>query len=322
VGRHPHEKSCAKDRALALGRSRPRIRLPVDILLGISAAFGWGFADFSARFATRRIGAFRTLMIMQFFGFAALTLFLWLTGGFSRTFPHGWIPWLFAVFAGLLNAISGFCLYRSFEVGLISIAGPVSSSYPALTVALALLSGERIHALRAFGLALTFGGMILAAITIAPDEAHAVDPQTHHARAHVSKGAAFAIVASVGYGFMFWWLGFHVVPFIGSGVSVWVIRITTLTTLLLAGAPAGKVLPLPRGSVWWLVFVTGLMDTSAFVANNAGLRNGHVAIVSVLGSLYGAVTVLLSRIFLRERMERSQWLGIALIFGGIVLVSL
>lgn len=294
----------------------------MDILLGLSAAFGWGVADFSARFASRRIGAFRTLMIMQFFGFSALTIFLWLTAGFHRSVAPGWSPWVFAAIAGLINTISGFCLYRSFEVGLISIAGPVSSSYPALTVALAILSGERVHALRGAGLALTFIGMILAALTFAPDESHAIDPRTHHAHAHLSRGAALAIVSAVGYGFMFWWLGFHVVPLIGSALSVWVIRLTTLGVLLLFGLPAGKALPLPRGNVWWLLLVTGLMDTSAFVANNAGLSSGHVAVVSVLASLYGAVTVLLSWIFLRERMERSQWLGIALIFAGIIAVSL
>ena len=294
----------------------------MEILLGLSAAFGWGIADFSARSASRRIGAFRTLLVMQFFGFTALSVFLWLTGGFSRSFAPGWQPWAFAVIAGLLNTISGLALYRSFEVGAISIAGPVSSSYPALTVALALLSGERIHALRGAGLALTFIGMILAALTFAPDELHAIDPQTHHAHAHLSKGAALAILAATGYGIMFWWLGFHVVPLIGSGVSVWVIRLTTLSALLLVGLPTRRALPLPRGNLWWLLLVTGLMDTAAFVANNAGLGLGNVAVVAVLASLYGAVTVLLARIFLRERMERSQWLGIALIFAGIVLVSL
>lgn len=249
---------------------------------------------------------------MQFFGFTALSAFLWLTGGFARSFAPGWTPWLFAVIAGLINTVSGLALYRSFEVGAISIAGPVSSSYPALTVALAVASGERIHALRGAGLALTF----------APDEKHTIDPQTHHAHAHLSKGAALAMVAAVGYGVMFWWLGFHVVPLVGSGVSVWVIRLTTLSVLLLVGLPTGKALPLPRGNVWWLLLVTGLMDTSAFVANNSGLSSGHVAVVSVLASLYGAVTVLLARIFLRERMDRSQWFGIFLIFVGIVLVSL
>jgi drug/metabolite transporter (DMT)-like permease len=294
----------------------------LDILLGISAALGWGVADFSARFSARRIGAFRTLMVMQFFGFTALSVFLWLTGGFHRSFAPGWMPWAFAAIAGLLNTVSGFALYSSFEVGLISIAGPVSSSYPALTVALALLSGERIHALRGAGLALTFVGMILAAITFTPDEKHAVDPRTHHAHAHVSKGAAFAIVAATGYGIMFWWLGFHVVPLVGSAVSVWVIRATTFIALLLVGLPTSRALPLPRGNVWWLLLVTGLTDTSAFVANNTGLASGHVAVVSVLASLYGAVTVLLSWIFLRERIDRSQWFGILLIFAGIVLVSL
>ena len=294
----------------------------MDVLLGISAALGWGVADFSARFAARRIGAFRTLMLMQFFGLAALSIFLWLTGGFSRALPSGWTAWAFAVIAGLLNTFAGFCLYRSFEVGLISIAGPVSSSYPALTVALALASGERIHVLRASGLAITFAGMILAAITFASDETHAVDPQTHHAHAHLSKGVALAIAASIGYGLMFWWLGFHVVPLIGSGISVWVIRATTFCALLLIGLPSGQARTLPSGNVCWLLLVTGLMDTSAFVANNAGLGNGHVAVVSVLASLYGAVTVLLSRILLREPMERSQWVGIALIFAGVVLVSL
>jgi drug/metabolite transporter (DMT)-like permease len=294
----------------------------VDIILGISAALGWGVADFSARFASRRIGAFRTLIVIQFFGFTALSAFLWLTGGFARSFAPGWTPWLFAAIAGLINTVSGLALYRSFEVGAISIAGPVSSSYPALTVALAVASGERIHALRGAGLALTFIGMILAALTFAPDEAHAMDPRTHHAHAHLSKGAALAIVAALGYGVMFWWLGFHVVPLVGGGVSVWVIRLTTFSVLLLVGLPTGKALPLPRGNVSWLLLLIGLTDTSAFVANNAGLGSGHVAVVSVLASLYGAVTVVLSWIFLRERIDRSQWFGIFLIFVGIVLVSL
>ena len=64
-----------------------------------------------------------------------------------------------------------------------------------------------------------------------------------------------------------------------------------------------------------------MLDTAAFVFNNAGLHTGQVSVVSVLASLYGAVTVVLAWIFLRERLDLSQWLGIALIFAGIVLVS-
>ncbi len=294
----------------------------MDILLGISAALGWGVADFSARFPSRRIGAYRTLMIMQFFGFLALTIYLWQAGVFSRGVAPGWKPWAFAIIAGLINTVSSLALYRSFEVGVMSIAGPVSSAYPALTVALALLSGERIHALRASGLAVTFVGVIFAALSFASDKPRTASASGHASDPHLSKGAAMAIFASIGYGVMFWWLGFHVVPLVGSAVSVWVVRITTLAVLVLVGIPTGKSLPLPRGNVWWVLLVVGLMDTSAFVANNAGMGTGHVAVVSVLASLYGAVTVLLSWLFLRERIERTQWFGIFLIFVGVVLVSL
>ena len=131
-----------------------------------------------------------------------------------------------------------------------------------------------------------------------------------------------AVSAAIGYGVMFWWLGFHVVPLVGSAVSVWVVRITTFSTLALVGIPTRQSLPLPRGSVWWLLLVVGLTDTSAFVLTTPEWAWGTSRSSACLSSLYGAVMVLLSRIFLRERIERSQWFGIFLIFVGIVLVSL
>ena len=300
----------------------------MEIILGLTAALGWGVADFSARFATRRIGAYRTLMLMQLFGFTALTLYLEKTGTFSHGFAWGRRAWTFAIIAGLLNVVSSLSLYRSFELGTMSIAAPVSSAYPALTVGLALLSGERINALRGAGLAITFIGMLLAAISFTRErdlslsEAKPLTEAENISSAHLSKGAGWAIIAAIGFGVMFWWLGFHVVPLVGSGISVWVIRLTSFLMLALVGVPAGQTFNLPRGRIWLQVAVIALADTTAFVCNNAGLGLGHVAVVSVIASLYGAVTVLLSWIFLRERIDRSQWLGILLIFCGIVLVSL
>ena len=47
----------------------------------------------------------------------------------------------------------------------------------------------------------------------------------------------------------------------------------------------------------------------------------QISIVTVLSSLYGAVTVLLAAIFLRERIALLQWAGIIAIFVGIVLIG-
>jgi drug/metabolite transporter (DMT)-like permease len=293
----------------------------LGIILGLTGAVCWGMADFAARFASRRVGAYRTLFFMQFFGFLALSVYLKFNGGFSHVAP-GWQPWALTVAAGLLNVAASLSLYHSFEIGVMSIVGPVSSSYPALTVILALASGERIHALRAVGMAITFAGVILAAMSFAPKASDPSAPTAASSGAHLSRGVGWAILAAVGFGFMFWFLGFHVVPLVGDAVSVWVMRLTALVSLSVFALPARQSIRLPHGGVWWMLAAVGLMDTAAFVANNAGLHIGPVSVVSVLASLYGAVTVLLSWIFLRERLERSQWLGIVLIFVGIVCVSI
>jgi len=292
----------------------------LGIILGLAGAVCWGVADFLARFSSRRVGAYRTLLFMQAFGFVGLSAYVRWTHGFAQISAHGWQPWAFGAIAGFLNMVASLALYYSFQVGVMSVVAPVSSSYPALTVALALLSGEHIQALRGVGLAVTLIGVVLASTSFAADNAH-TPAAGNHPRARLAKGVMWAIVAAVGFGFLFWFLGFHVVPVLGSVVSVWMIRLTSFTVLILAAAPTKQSIALPRGSVWWLLLGVGLLDTAAFVFNNAGLRTGQVSVVSVLASLYGAVTVVLSWIFLRERLERSQWLGIVLIFAGVVLVS-
>lgn len=291
-------------------------------LLGIVGAVCWGLADFAARFSSRRVGAYRTLLYMQFFGCLALTGYLLAIGGFHRGIDPGWKPWGLAVAAGVLNMLSSLALYRSFEIGTMSIVAPVSSCYPALTAVLSFESGERIGVVKAIGLAVTLAGVILAGTSFTQHETGANSGEPGKRKVTAAKGLLWAILAAIGFGFLFWFLGFYVVPEIGSGVSVWVMRLTAIGGLFLLAGPVRQTVRLPQGSVWWLLVAVGVMDTTAFVVNNTGLSIGPVSIVSVLASLYGAVTVLLSWIFLREKLEWSQWLGLCVLFAGIVMVNL
>ncbi|HTV59561.1 MAG TPA: DMT family transporter [Verrucomicrobiae bacterium] len=291
-------------------------------IMGLAGAVCWGFADFAARFASRRVGAYRTLLYMQFFGCLALTAYLLARGGFHQGIGPGWRPWGMAVAAGLVNMASSLALYRSFEVGTMSIVAPVSSCYPALTAVLSFESGERIGVLKAVGLGVTLVGVILAGTSFGGGKEGAANPDGTSVRVTAAKGLLWAILAAIGFGFLFWFLGFYVVPAVGSTMSVWVMRSTAIVGLFLLAAPTQQSVGLPHGTVWWLLMAVGFLDTSAFVMNNAGLRIGPVSVVSVLASLYGAVTVLLSWIFLREKLEWSQWLGIAVLFCGIAAVNL
>jgi drug/metabolite transporter (DMT)-like permease len=293
----------------------------MEIILGITAAIGWGVADFCARFASRQIGAWRTQMYMQVFGAAVLTVFLGHAGEFPRLMALGWRPWLVAVFGGVLNAFSSFALYRAFEIGTMSVAAPVSSAYPAITVSLALLSGERLDPTRAAGLAVIFAGVILAAISVS---SRPLSPETRRAKGGgiFVRGAGWAVISAIGFGVMFWWLGFHIIREFGGVASVWAMRVTTLLVMLITTVPARQKMALPRGSIWLSLAAIGLIDTVAYVSNNVGMSLGHISVVTVLSSLYGAVTVLLGAMFVREKIRGSQWCGITLIFAGIVLVNL
>jgi drug/metabolite transporter (DMT)-like permease len=72
--------------------------------------------------------------------------------------------------------------------------------------------------------------------------------------------------------------------------------------------------------VFW-IFGVGLLDTSAYIFNNFGMAREQTSVVSVLASLYGAVTVGLAAMFLKERVSRMQLAGIAAIFVGVGLIS-
>jgi len=275
----------------------------MGILLGLLTALSWGGSDFLARFATHRIGTLRTMLYMQFTGFVLLTIFLPWLGGWGHL-------------AGTLNFFATLTLYRSFEIGKLAVVAPISASYPVLTVLLSLLSGEHLRSTRAIGIACTLLGVVLVA-----GGEKAPDADDEEGLQRSGKGIGLALCSAIGFGFLFWLLGTRIVPATGATQTVWLIRLTSsLLTAILILAARKSIQPLTDRVAGWILGM-GLTDTGAFIMNNFGMQIEQVAVVSVLASLYGAVTVGLAAIFLREHVSRWQWLGIIAIFAGIFLIS-
>jgi drug/metabolite transporter (DMT)-like permease len=311
----------------------------MGILLGIVTALAWGNSDFLARFAARRIGSLRTTLYMQFAGLVLITIFLERVGGWGHLRDgSGWQPWAWGALAGIVNGISTLSLYRSFEIGKMAVVAPISASYPALTVLLSLASGERLTALRAAGVALILIGVVFVARgeTESPSSDGGDPSQRLAGQVSVSKaagapiiprkrpssGVTWAFVSAIGFGVLFWLLGMRAVPVAGFAATVWLIRLTcSILTAGLILSLRQSLAPPRDASVLGLLLGIGVLDTGAFVLNNRGLQLEQVSVVSVLASLYGAVTVLLAAIFLRERPSRWQWLGIVAIFVGIAFLS-
>jgi len=289
----------------------------MGILIGLVTALTWGGADFVARFSTHRIGTLRTMFYMQFIGFLLLTISMhWLGGWGHLADGSGWQPWAWGFLAGFVNACGTLSLYRAFEVGKMAVVAPLSASYPALTLILSWLSGDRLSAARVGGIAL-----ILCGVAVVAGGERVPSENSAQAVKRNSRGVGPAIAAAVAFGFLFWLLGIRVVPRVGAIQAVWMIRLTSSLLTAIVIFSAAQPMRLPRGSVRWMALGMGTFDTLAFVLSNRGMQMEQVAVISVLGSLYGAVTVGLAAIFLREHISRWQWAGIATIFGGIFLIS-
>ena len=97
-------------------------------------------------------------------------------------------------------------------------------------------------------------------------------------------------------------------------------RSCSLALLVLAALVVRPALPRDRASLAALG-VIGVLDLGANGLYALATTEGLLSVVSVLGSLYPAVTVVLARVVLAERVARVQEVGVVLALAGVVAIS-
>jgi drug/metabolite transporter (DMT)-like permease len=159
-------------------------------------------------------------------------------------------------------------------------------------------------------------------------------------RWRLAPGLIEALGAMLVFGVCYWALRFPVAA-LGGTTTVFIAKVADMVVLMLIALggllfyrlrgharPDGLcesapwyVIRRPARAFWPWVLGVALLDTAANVAYNLGITVSLTAVVSVISSLFSAVTVLLAWVFLRERLARWQWAGVGAILVGIVLVS-
>jgi drug/metabolite transporter (DMT)-like permease len=69
------------------------------------------------------------------------------------------------------------------------------------------------------------------------------------------------------------------------------------------------------------IAVAGVLDVAANLFYLLATQRGLLALVAVLTSMYPATTVLLARVVLKERLSRTQMVGLAFAFGGVIAIA-
>lgn len=324
------------------------IATDTGILFGLVAALCWGTADYCARFAARAGGTYRTLLYIQVVAVLAL-LAAGLPTGLLRLAHLSAAVVLLTAGIQLVIMLGAALLYRAFAIGTLALVSPIAASYAALTALLSLLSGEHPAVPQLLGIALTLCGVVLAStVSSHPKPAFSQSAPSPASvaplpaavgrgwgRGPLAPGLVEALGALLLFGVGYWALRFVVGP-LGGYTTAFVGKAADLVALVVFGLVASRVLArrAPARAVvyqvatrparlflFWVI-PNALLDTAANVAYNLGIAGSLTSIVSVISSLFAAVTVLLAWIFLRERLTRWQWLGVAVIFAGVALVSM
>lgn len=109
--------------------------MDVSISFALLAACCLGCSDFVAKLSTHKIGYLRTALLMQYVGIGFLLLIVF--HDLPRLWEYSAVTYL-ALMLGVVNAVGTVALFKSFEIGQLSIVSPVASSYPALSIVLAV----------------------------------------------------------------------------------------------------------------------------------------------------------------------------------------
>ncbi|MCW2990906.1 MAG: family transporter, partial [Solirubrobacterales bacterium] len=97
-------------------------------------------------------------------------------------------------------------------------------------------------------------------------------------------------------------------------------RIVALPFIVALVRRAGQPLVPPRPDRWQLLLI-GVADLAATGLYGVATTRGALSVVSVIGSLYPVMTVRLARALLKERLSRTQAIGVALALAGVATVS-
>ena len=214
-----------------------------------------------------------------------------------------------AALAGSAGIVALGAFYRALAIGTMSVVAPISATAAAVPVLVGLAEGERPSTLQVAGMAVALAGVILASRE--PIEEGADPPN----RAAIG----LALVAAAGFGTFF--VGIDKAS--ATAEVPWVIVVQRCSSLALLVIAALAVRPtLPRDAPSLLILgMVGLLDLGANGLYALATTKGLLSVVAVLGSLYPAVTVVLARIVLAERVSRLQEVGVALTLAGVVAIS-
>jgi drug/metabolite transporter (DMT)-like permease len=271
------------------------------ILLALLSSVMWGTSDFLGGLRSRQRPAVAVVAGSMLAGLVAVALAAAVYGAYDD--PHGWVPW--SILSGVAGASGLVAFYAALAGGTMGVVSPIAALGVVVPVVAGFVRGETPSMLQSIGLLVALAGAIA---TSGPELSGRAS----------ARSVALAAFAGLCFGTVFLAVdqGAKSSPL----MTLVGMRTTSIVMFGVAALVLRSIGGLDRTDVLPLV-VIGVFDVAANLMFALASNRGFVSIVSVLGSLYPVMTVLLARFVLHERLRQVQLVGMVVTLAGVALIS-
>ena len=274
----------------------------VGVLMALGSSVTYGSADFLGGLASRRNSPYQVLALSEGMGAISMALLAVLLG---EGFPD-WISIFWCCLGNLIGVIGLAMLYQGLATGNAAVVSPVAGVIgAAVPVLLSFFTAGLPGVWPLFGFALAIPGIWFVSAVGGPKSQSA------------NSGLRQAVFSGIAFGFFYVVMGQ-----VKSGGMFGALSIgRVLALVIMLGLLRLRGEPFVRPWANYAALVTGVLDSLGNATYMLANQNLRMDIAVILTSIYPAVTVLLSAIFLKEKIRLIQWIGVAMCVAAIILIA-
>lgn len=285
------------------------------VIFGFSGALVFGCADFLGGIASRRLNPYLVTGLAGVSGFVGISIVTALSGGQYSIEAVAW-----GALSGLAGSLAIVMLYSALAIGPMSILSPLGALVSAtVPVAWAAATGTQLSSLAYIAIALALVAIVLVGFV---PEQNAVRPSM--------RGLTLAVGSGLGIGLFMICIdqvpaGAGLIPLVANRAVTTLMLAAIIGVMMIRGTKTSSTADsaLSWRGAFWIALGTGLVDATANALLIFGFQTGELSVMSVLGAMYPAGTVVLAAVFLKERVAPWQAIGLvmAIVSAGMLALG-
>jgi bacterial/archaeal transporter family protein len=283
----------------------------LSILLGIGGMLGWGIYDFLGGVFAKQIGSFKSLFWSQLAGLISILLLALVFASNFRV--SAWII-ILCFIASILYSAGYLFFFKGFEIGNVSIIAATMNLWAVFTMLFAFLfMGQRLSSIQTLGVVMILLGATLASLNWS---------EIKNQNFQFSAGVKEAIFGAFFFG-VFWNVSEIISEQVGWVSTTLFVKFGIILFLLLYSFLTKQRIGLtsiPKKTIY-IILLMGVIEAVAVALVNYGLTIGDAILITPIASALSIVTIILAVIFLKEKITKTQGVGISMAVIGIIATA-